>query len=57
MGMNKPLLQLGLPDEFVEHGDYKLLMSKCGLDSEGIAKAISLRFPVKTAPNPVAAGK
>ena len=57
MGINKPLLQLGLPDEFVEHGDYKLLMSKCGLDSEGIAKAISLRFPVKTAANPVAAGK
>ena len=57
MGINKPLLQLGLPDEFVEHGDYKLLMSKCGLDSEGIAKAISLRFPVKTAANPVAVGK
>lgn len=57
MGINKPLLQLGLPDEFVEHGDYKLLMSKCGLDSEGIAKAISLRFPVKTIANPVAAGK
>ena len=57
MGINKPLLQLGLPDEFVEHGDYKLLMSKCGLDSEGIAKAISLRFPNKTAANPVAAGK
>ena len=57
MGINKPLLQLGLPDEFVEHGDYKLLMSKCGLDSEGIAKAISLRFPAKTAANPVAAGK
>jgi 1-deoxy-D-xylulose-5-phosphate synthase len=57
MGINKPLLQLGLPDEFVEHGDYKLLMSKCGLDSEGIAKAISLRFPIKTIANPVAAGK
>ncbi|OZA53774.1 MAG: 1-deoxy-D-xylulose-5-phosphate synthase [Methylophilales bacterium 39-45-7] len=57
MGINKPLLQLGLPDEFVEHGDYKLLMSKCGLDSEGITKAISLRFPVKTTANPVAAGK
>nr|WP_315127696.1 1-deoxy-D-xylulose-5-phosphate synthase [uncultured Polynucleobacter sp.] len=57
MGINKPLLQLGLPDQFVEHGDYKLLMNKCGLDSEGIAKAISQRFPVKTAANPVAAGK
>lgn len=45
MGINKPLLQLGLPDEFVEHGDYKLLMSQCGLDSAGMAQAISQRFP------------
>jgi 1-deoxy-D-xylulose-5-phosphate synthase len=61
MGINKPLLQLGLPDVFVEHGDYKLLMSKCGLDSEGIAKAIAERFPAvisaKLALNPVVAGK
>jgi len=57
MGINKPLLQLGLPDEFVEHGDYKLLMSKCGLDPQGIAKAISLRFPVKTTANPATIGK
>jgi 1-deoxy-D-xylulose-5-phosphate synthase len=33
------------------------LMSQCGLDVAGIAKAISLRFPVKTATNPVAVGK
>ncbi|CAM3788202.1 1-deoxy-D-xylulose-5-phosphate synthase [Polynucleobacter antarcticus] len=45
MGINKPLLQLGLPDEFIEHGDYKLLMSHCGLDVAGILKAIQLRFP------------
>jgi 1-deoxy-D-xylulose-5-phosphate synthase len=48
MDINKPLLQLGLPDQFIEHGDYQLLMRKCGLDSEGIAKAISLRFSVKS---------
>ncbi|QWE18349.1 1-deoxy-D-xylulose-5-phosphate synthase [Polynucleobacter corsicus] len=57
MGINKPLLQLGLPDAFVEHGDYKLLMSQCGLDIAGIAKAISLRFPAKIAANPAAVGK
>ena len=45
MGINKPLLQLGLPDEFIEHGDYRLLMSQCGLDSAGIAQAIFQRFP------------
>jgi 1-deoxy-D-xylulose-5-phosphate synthase len=57
MDMNKPLLQLGLPDQFVEHGDYQLLMRKCGLDFEGIAKAISLRFPVKTTANSMDVGK
>jgi 1-deoxy-D-xylulose-5-phosphate synthase len=61
MGINKPLLQLGLPDEFVEHGDYKLLMSRCGLDAAGIAKSISQRFPglnsAKTEVNTVLTGK
>ncbi len=61
MGINKPLLQLGLPDEFIEHGDYKLLMSNCGLDSAGIAEAISQRFPginsVKAEVNTVLSGK
>jgi 1-deoxy-D-xylulose-5-phosphate synthase len=44
MGINKPLLQLGLPDEFIEHGDYNLLMAKCGLDAAGIHAAIAKRF-------------
>jgi 1-deoxy-D-xylulose-5-phosphate synthase len=61
MGVNKPFLQLGLPDEFIEHGDYKLLMSKCGLDSEGIATAILARFsgliPAKVVANTAIAGK
>jgi 1-deoxy-D-xylulose-5-phosphate synthase len=61
MGINKPLLQLGLPDKFVEHGDYKLLMSQCGLDSAGIAQAISQRFPgvnsAKAEANAVVVGK
>lgn len=52
-GMTKPLLQLGIPDEFVEHGDYSILMAQCGLDAIGIAKSITERFPdllnVKTA--------
>jgi 1-deoxy-D-xylulose-5-phosphate synthase len=55
--MNKPLLQLGLPDEFVEHGDYNLLMTKCGLDVQGITNSIKQRFPTIFAKNSVAAGK
>ena len=57
MGINKPLLQLGLPDSFIEHGDYKLLMAGCGLNAEGILKSIQERFPVILPVNPVVIGK
>jgi len=57
MGVCKPLLQLGLPDEFVEHGDYKLLMRDCGLDCAGISKSIAQRFPMLITPIPVVMGK
>ena len=57
MGLNKPLLQLGLPDSFIEHGDYKLLMSNCGLNAVGILKSIQARFPTILSVNSVAIGK
>jgi 1-deoxy-D-xylulose-5-phosphate synthase len=34
------VLQLGLPDEFVEHGDPALLLAECGLDADGILARI-----------------
>ncbi|NOY16874.1 MAG: 1-deoxy-D-xylulose-5-phosphate synthase [Gammaproteobacteria bacterium] len=33
-------LNLGLPDQFVEHGDTRILLADCGLDPTGIQKAI-----------------
>ena len=45
LNINKPVLQLGLKDEFIEHGDYNLLMSRCGLDADGIKTSITARFP------------
>jgi 1-deoxy-D-xylulose-5-phosphate synthase len=57
LGIQKPLLQLGLPDRFIEHGDYQLLMSKCGLDANGIRSSIERRFPVVAAINSVVSGK
>jgi 1-deoxy-D-xylulose-5-phosphate synthase len=57
MGINKPLLQLGIPDAFIEHGDYKLLMAKCGLDAEGISKSITQRFPAILSINSAFVGK
>ncbi len=43
-GFNLPVLQLGLPDEYIEHGDVASLMSACGLDAAGIAQSILKRF-------------
>ncbi|MBT8635519.1 1-deoxy-D-xylulose-5-phosphate synthase [Polynucleobacter paneuropaeus] len=57
MGLNRPLLQLGLPDSFIEHGDYKLLMTNCGLNAEGILKSIHERFSAVLPVNWAAIGK
>jgi 1-deoxy-D-xylulose-5-phosphate synthase len=40
--MQRPInvLQLGLPDRFVEHGDPHSLIIECGLDAAGIARSI-----------------
>ncbi|MCV2349529.1 1-deoxy-D-xylulose-5-phosphate synthase [Paucibacter sp. Y2R2-4] len=43
-GLNPPILVLGLPDEFVEHGEVPKLMAACGLDASGIEQAILKRF-------------
>jgi 1-deoxy-D-xylulose-5-phosphate synthase len=43
-GLTVPVLALGLPDEFIEHGDPALLMARCGLDAVGIEQAINRRF-------------
>ncbi len=43
-GLATQVLQLGLPDQFVEHGDPAKLLSLCGLDAEGIEKSIVQRF-------------
>jgi 1-deoxy-D-xylulose-5-phosphate synthase len=39
-----PVLNLGLPDEFIEHGDPGKLMSKLGLDAAGIERSVLDRF-------------
>ncbi len=41
-----PLLQLGLPDAFVEHATSSKMLAECGLDAVGIEKAISNRVEV-----------
>ena len=43
-GVVKPLLMLGLPDRFIDHGDVAQLLAGCGLDGAGIAASIRQRF-------------
>ncbi len=40
----KPLLQLGLRDEFIEHGDHAALLALQGLDAAGIEASVRARF-------------
>lgn len=42
--VTRPVLQLGLPDEFIDHGDQARLRAEVGLDAQGIAKQIEARF-------------
>ncbi len=43
-GIALPLLQLGLPDAFIEHGDPARLLALQGLDAAGIEASIRARF-------------
>ena len=49
-GVVKPLLQLGLNDEFIEHGDPAYLLMLQGLDAAGIEAAIRQRFAALLGP-------
>ncbi|NHZ35157.1 1-deoxy-D-xylulose-5-phosphate synthase [Massilia rubra] len=44
LGIQKPLLILGLPDKFIDHGDPAALLASVGLDAKGIAASIRQRF-------------
>jgi len=45
MGLMRDLLQLGLPDVFIEHGDPVKLLSMQGLDAEGIERSVHQSWP------------
>ncbi|MDR2164301.1 MAG: 1-deoxy-D-xylulose-5-phosphate synthase [Zoogloeaceae bacterium] len=39
-----PLLRLGLPDRFIEHGEQGQLLAEAGLDAAGIVRAVTARL-------------
>lgn len=42
------VLNLGLPDRFIEHGDTAKLLADCGLDATGIVHSINKRLKLET---------
>jgi len=52
-GIETSLLQLGLPDRFLEHASREQLLGEAGIDSAGIRAAIVRRWP-QFVPKPVA---
>ncbi|WP_166268536.1 1-deoxy-D-xylulose-5-phosphate synthase [Marinobacter caseinilyticus] len=43
-GITQPILNLGLPDRFVDHGKHSELLAECGLDANGIQTSIEQRL-------------
>jgi 1-deoxy-D-xylulose-5-phosphate synthase len=43
-----PMLHLGLPDSFPDHGDPAMILAYVGLDAKGIAASIRARFAART---------
>ena len=43
-GLDLPVLQLGLSDTFIEHGDPAKLLAAEGLDAAGIERSVRVRF-------------
>jgi 1-deoxy-D-xylulose-5-phosphate synthase len=43
-GIAKPVLNLGLPDKFIDQGDPGALLASVGLDEKGIAASVRQRF-------------
>jgi 1-deoxy-D-xylulose-5-phosphate synthase len=46
-GIVVPILHLGLPDEFIDHGDPAFLLAHVGLDAKGIAASTRARFDAR----------
>jgi 1-deoxy-D-xylulose-5-phosphate synthase len=49
MGIVKPILHLGLPDRFIDHGDPAKLLEKVGLNAAGVEQSIRNRFATELA--------
>jgi 1-deoxy-D-xylulose-5-phosphate synthase len=44
-GSTTPIKILGLPDNFLDHGQHQQMLADCGLSSEGIINTVKQHFP------------
>ena len=44
LSVTTSVLQLGLPDTFIEHGDPARMLADCGLDAVGIEHSVRQRI-------------
>lgn len=47
LNLCNPVLCLGLPDKFIEHGVHETMLADCGLDAQGIVDAIQMKLSKK----------
>jgi 1-deoxy-D-xylulose-5-phosphate synthase len=47
-GLPTRVVNLGLPDRFIEHGDHREQLAQCGLDAAGIRRTILRHAPSET---------
>ena len=41
---NTAVINLGLPDKFLDHGEHKQMLANCGLDAKGIIDTVNHYF-------------
>lgn len=44
LNLQTPVMCLGLPDTFIEHGNHETMLAECGLDASGIILAIERKL-------------
>ena len=44
LNLSTSVLNLGLPDSFIDHGKHEDMLTACGLDSEGVLNSIRQRL-------------
>ena len=45
LGLRNRVVQLGLPDRFIDHGDHASMLKDCGLDAAGIVDSVRAILP------------